>query len=113
MPAVLVEKTVMKTAEKDQIVQVGGASIGPVLDVMGLHPSGAVTSDPPAVVIPGFDQSSQPAGDRPTVSTHSDDDVVPMDHDFDHGVTGETSSGLVGDHRAPGYLGNTTGCVVD
>jgi hypothetical protein len=109
----LVNKPVVKPTEKDEIVEIGGASIGPVLDVMGLHPSDAVTSDPPAVMIPGFDQPSQPAGDRPTVSTHSDHDVVPMDGDFDHGVTGETSSGLVGDHRTPGYLGDTTGCVVD
>ena len=36
MPAVFVDETVMKTAEKHQIVKVGGASIGPMLHVMNL-----------------------------------------------------------------------------
>ncbi len=113
MPAVFVDKTVMKTAEEDQIVQVGRASVGPMPAMMDLHPFGAVTSRPLAVVIAGFDQSSQPTGNRPTVPTHSHHDVVLIDGGFDHRVTGETSGGLVGDQRTPGYLGNTTRGVVD
>lgn len=113
MPVVFVKKPVVKTAEEHQVVQVGGASVDPMPAVMDLHPFGAVTSRPLAVVIAGFDQSSQPAGNRPTVPTHPHHDVVLIDGGFDHRVTGETSGGFVGNHRTPGYLGNTTGWVVD
>ena len=60
MPAVFVDKTVMEPAEKDQVVQVGGASVDPMLAVMELHPFGAVTSRPLAVVI-ALDGSSTSA----------------------------------------------------
>ena len=79
----------MEPAEEDQVVQVGGASVDPMPAMMDLHPFGAVTSRPLAVVIAGFDQSSQPAGNRPTVPTHPHHDVVLIDGGFDHRVTGE------------------------
>ncbi len=36
VPVVFVNKPVMKPAEKDQVVQIGGPTLGPVLNVMGL-----------------------------------------------------------------------------
>ncbi len=36
VPVVFVNKPVMKPTEKDQVVQVGGPTLGPVLDVMNL-----------------------------------------------------------------------------
>ena len=46
---VFVDKPVMKPAEQNQVVQVGGTALGPVLNVMDLDPSGVGTSDPLAV----------------------------------------------------------------
>ncbi|MCZ6456679.1 MAG: hypothetical protein O6650_05455, partial [Actinobacteria bacterium] len=72
MPSVFVDKPVMKPAEQNQVVQIGGPTVGPVLNVVDLDPSGVGTSDPLAVstVTMGY-QSSQPAGNRPTVPSHT------------------------------------------
>ncbi len=54
MPTVFVDKTVMKTTEKDQIVQISGPSLGPVSNVMNLKPALVSTSAelaPPAVTM--------------------------------------------------------------
>ena len=37
-PPVLMEETVVITAQQDQIVQIGGAAVGPMLDVVTMHP---------------------------------------------------------------------------
>ncbi len=44
MPAVLVNKPVVKPTEKDEIVQIGGPAFRPVEDVMNLKPMFVVTS---------------------------------------------------------------------
>ena len=44
MPVVFVDKPVMKPAEQNQVVQVGGPTVGPVLNVVDLDPSGVPTS---------------------------------------------------------------------
>ena len=49
MPAVFVDKPVMKPAEQNQVVQVGGPAVGPVLNVVDLDPSGVPTSGKPTV----------------------------------------------------------------
>ena len=36
VPVVFMEKTVMKPTEEDQVVQIGGTTLRPVLDVMNL-----------------------------------------------------------------------------
>jgi hypothetical protein len=55
-PAVLVEEPVVVSAEEDEIVEVGGASVGPVDDMMDLEPVFGSASNPPAAVsVPVFD----------------------------------------------------------
>jgi hypothetical protein len=44
MPPVFVEVPVVKPAEEDQIVQIGGPAFRPVDNVMNLKPVGVVTS---------------------------------------------------------------------
>ena len=54
MPAVFVDKPVMKPAEQNQVVQVGGPTVGPVLDVVDLQPACVATADPlasPAIAV--------------------------------------------------------------
>jgi len=47
VPLAFVEESMMEPAQQDQIVQIGPASIGPVLDVMDLQPAGMATSREP------------------------------------------------------------------
>ena len=49
-PAVVVEEPVVVSTQQDQIVEVGGASVGPVDDMMDLEPVAGAPSDPPAPV---------------------------------------------------------------
>jgi hypothetical protein len=45
---VLVEVAMMMSAEEDEVVEVGGPAVGPMLDVVGLEPAGVPTSGEPA-----------------------------------------------------------------
>ncbi len=55
VPVVCVNKPVMKPTEKDQVVQVGGPTLRPVLNVMNLQPFGVSTAGkragPPVTVM--------------------------------------------------------------
>src|SRR6266508_584429 len=52
-PAGFVAEAVMGTAEEEQVVQVSGAAVHPVLDVMAVGPLGrAVAAGEPAAAIP-------------------------------------------------------------
>ena len=97
MPAVFVDKPVMKPAEQNQVVQVGGPTVGPVSNVVDLDPSSVGTSDPLAVsaVTMGY-QSSQPAGDGPAVFSDTDHNTAVGDNSFENTVTGESPGCFVG-----------------
>ena len=62
-PTFLVYEVVMPPAERNQIVEVGGAAFGPGLAVMDLEEGGSPTFGEPAVMVPSDDLSPQPAGD--------------------------------------------------
>ncbi len=110
MPAVFVEKPVVKTAEEDQIVQVGAASLGPVLDVVDLQPACVLTPGKLASpVIAVVDESSQPAEDGSAVSSDTDHNTAVGDNSFENTVTGESSGCLVGNQSRVGQLGDTGG----
>ncbi len=110
MPAVFVDKPVMKTAEENQIVQICAATLGPVLDVVDLDPSGVPTSGKPAgPPVTVTDETTQPAGDRPGVTSHPDHDVVVVDDRFDNSVATQPSCGLVGNQRPTTKFGDTFG----
>ena len=58
-PVVFVDKPVVERAEKDQIVEVGGSSLSPMLNVVDLEPPGVATSGiPAAATVTVDDQSS-------------------------------------------------------
>lgn len=110
VPSVFVNKPVMEPAEQNQIVQIGGPTLGPVLDVVDLEPACVPTPDPlasPPVAV--VDESSQPAGDGPAVSSHTDDDTAVGDDGFENTVTGESSRCFVGNESRVGQLGDTDG----
>ncbi len=109
MPVVFVNKPVMKPTEKDQVVQVGGPTPGPVLNVVNLQPFAVPTSDPlaPPPVTMGY-QSSQPSGDGAGVSTHTDHLGTVGDHGFNHTVTGQSLCRLVGNQSSVSQLGDTS-----
>jgi hypothetical protein len=44
MPAVLMEESVVKSTQQDQIVEICCSTVGPVLDVMNLNPLRCATS---------------------------------------------------------------------
>ncbi len=48
IPAVFVEVPVVKPAEEDEIVQIGGSAFRPVNNMVDLKPVGVVTSGEPA-----------------------------------------------------------------
>ena len=68
-PSVLMEEPVVVTAEEDQIVQIGGSSIGPMCLVMGVEPTFERTSGPPAVPVPMPELVTQPGWDQPGTTT--------------------------------------------
>ncbi len=75
MPAVFVNKPVMKPTEKYQIVQVGGPGLRPVDDVVGLKHFVVATSRVLTLsAVPVDHKSSQPSGNGPIVPTDTDDD---------------------------------------
>jgi hypothetical protein len=51
-PSVFMQEPVVVTTEEDQIVQIGGSSIGPMLLVVGVEPSLERTSRPPTASVP-------------------------------------------------------------
>ncbi len=98
----------MKPAEQNQVVQVGGTTVGPMLNVVDLDPCSVPTSGELAVsaVTMGY-QSSQPAGDGPGVPSDSDHDTAVGDHRFDNTITGQSSGRLVGDECSAAQFGDT------
>ena len=108
MPAVFVDKPVMKPAEEGQIVQIGGSAFRPVDNVMDLKPVGVVASVEPtgSTVTVGY-QSSQPSGNSPTVSSDPDDLGTVGDDGFEDTVTGESLCGLVGNQSTRPQFGDT------
>ena len=100
----------MKSAEENQVVQVGGTTVAPVLDVVDLQPACVATADPlasPAIAV--VYQSSQPAGDGPAVPTYTDHGAAVGDDSLENTVTGESSGCFVGNQSRLGQLGDTIG----
>ena len=107
LPYVFVEEPVVPSAEKDQIVQVGGSALAPVEDVVGVDPGGPSAAGEPASPVAGLEQPSQPPGDRHGPPSHPDDPVVPLDGAFDDRITGQPSGGVVGYQGAQPGFGDT------
>ena len=50
-PAVGVEEPVVEAAQRDEIVGLGGATVGPMDHVVDVHPTGAVTPRKPTSLV--------------------------------------------------------------
>jgi hypothetical protein len=48
---VLVHETVVITAQQDQIAQIGGTTVGPMLDVVTVHPGFPAAPREPAATV--------------------------------------------------------------
>jgi hypothetical protein len=105
MPATLVDEPVVPPTDEDQIVQVGASAVGPMLDVMHLEERGSAVTGKLAVVVPGLDLSTQPAGDLPRLATDPDWFALLFDGGLDIAVTCEQSVRLIGHHRSTTHLG--------
>ena len=88
MPFVSMEEAMMESAEQDEVIEICFASIGPMLNVMDLEPSGSPASRVPTMpTVTLMDQSSKPTGSRSTVSTDTDHNRSVSDHGFERTVT--------------------------
>jgi hypothetical protein len=52
LPAVFVDETVVKAAEQDQVLQVGGTQIGPVFAVMAVNETSFLTAGGTTSAVP-------------------------------------------------------------
>ncbi len=96
VPTVLVNKPVVKTTQQDQIVEVGGSTLSPMLDVMDLYPSAVLASRELTHGVSIMDHTTQPAGNDAAVATNANHLWAVMNDRFDHGVTTQTLCGLIG-----------------
>ena len=91
-PFVFVDEPMVKTAQGDEIVEVGWSSVGPVHDVVDLGPAGAATGWEPAALVTGPDQSSEPGRDGAGGSAYSDHAVGWVGYgELEAGVAGEAA----------------------
>ncbi len=97
------ELVVVVLAQKYQVVQVGGSSIGPMSDVVGVEPPGALAVGEPASAVSTAKLGQQPRGNHPGRPADPDDrSVVAVDGEANAGVAAETPERVVADdHVAP------------
>jgi hypothetical protein len=87
---VLVDETMMKAADEDEIVQIGGPPIRPGDDVVDLEPAAvATTGEPTAASIPFDDQPTQPGGDLAAPPSDTDRLDALSEHRLYGGVAGK------------------------
>jgi len=108
-PPVLVDEPVVITAQQDQIVQIGGTTVGPMSDVMTMHPGLPATTREPATTVTMPKLTSQPARDQPGPPPHTKSPGMVIDGTFHDRITGQSAGGLIGDHRARLRLGHSGG----
>jgi hypothetical protein len=108
VPVVLVEPTVVVSAEEDEVVEVGGAVLGPGGDVVDLQPSAVATAGVLALVsVAVVDEVSEPGRDLSAGSSDADDLFSVSDDPPDQAVAAESLCGGVGDERSVVQLGDT------
>jgi hypothetical protein len=91
-----VDEAMMMPTQQDEIVEVGGTTIGPVLDVMNLQPSRvAAAGELASATVPVIDNASQPSGDDPGVSANSHDGLPIMNDGLENTLASQPSGGLV------------------
>ncbi len=88
-------------AEQDEVVEVCGATVDPVLAVVGVEPAGAVAAGGPAVPVPVLEEPEHVGGDGAGAAAEPDRHPPGVfDDDLADRVTRDASRGLVRDRDA-------------
>ena len=113
--AAVVDHLVVPGAQADQVVQVGAAAVGPVLDVVQVGPAGLAAGEPApaAVAFPGG-AADRGAGPAAAPAQGQDGAGVAVGHPGQGGGAGEHLRGGHADRRAvldvaPGRVGRVAG----
>ena len=86
-------------AEQYQVVQLGGAAVFPVPEVMGVQTAGGATAGNRAHAVAVLERAAQPPVDQPGCSSGTDGLAVTLEPDFTGGITGQVSAFGVGQQR--------------
>ncbi len=81
----------MVLAEEYQVVEVGRSAVCPVLDVVGVKPSGAIAARETASAVPPSQLGEEPGRDDPGRAAYTDDAVVVVDTEADAGIAAQSS----------------------
>ena len=74
LPAVPMNQTMVESAKGDQVVEVGGTTIGPVPNVMNLSPLGPAATCEATTLVSALHQAAEPVGNLSGGPTHSHSD---------------------------------------
>ena len=94
-PSAFVEAAVVEGADEGEVVDVGGAVVGPVRQVVGVEVTAAVTAGEPARSIPDLEGVTQPGGDHATAPAEVQRvSAGPEDEGADDPVAGQAAGDL-------------------
>ena len=103
-------ESVVPPAEQDQVVELGRASVCPVLDVVRVQkPRVGAARERAPVLVPDLQRAPHPRPDRARPATRAQGPAGRVLDDLDHRrVAGEPSRRLRGNADAPGVLDEST-----
>src|SRR5439155_25334726 len=81
-PSALVDESVMRTAQRDEIVEIGRPAVAPVPDVVGVGPSRVPAAGEPAAAVAVQDLAAEPRRDVPGTSADPDRHPGRFHHPF-------------------------------
>ena len=98
LPVLFVDEVMVAAAQEDEVLQVGGAAVGPVHEVVGVEADGAGASGGSAVPVAVLQQSEQILGDGPGPAAELErDTATSSSNGLADGVARQTSCGVVRD----------------
>ena len=83
---------VMIGADQHQVVQLGGAAVFPVPDVVGVQTAGGATTGHRAAGVAVLEGTAKPAADQAGRPPGADDLPVTFEPHFTGGITGQVSA---------------------
>ena len=109
--AAMVQPVVIGT-HQHQVVQLGGAAVFPVPDVMGVQTAGGPAPGHRAGGVAMLEGAAKPAVDHPGGAPGADGLAVALEPDFAGGITGQVAAFGVGEQRTQMQRGDAI-CHVD
>lgn len=95
VPAAFVDEAVVIGAERNKVVEVGGAAVSPVDDVMYVNPTGAAASGVATALVPLADNADQPVWDGAGGAPDPDDSAgLIRDIDLKPGIADQAPRGF-------------------